>query len=233
LRICVPISAATTAEALCKMEQGFGLTDILELRIDGMRKVDLKKLLAGRKGELIVTNRVKEEGGAFSGGEQERVALLTKAVSLGSEYVDLEIRTEEALVLKLKKKIEAYHGRTRLILSYHNLERTPSLKDLRKKIEEGQKAGADIIKIVPRAKKMEDNLQVLSLIPYANKKGLQIIAFCLGDLGKISRIMAPLLGSYLSYASLTKGEESAPGQMTIGDMKQVFRMLGVKGKGTY
>jgi 3-dehydroquinate dehydratase type I len=233
LRICVPISAASTAEALGKMEQGFGLADILELRIDGIRKVDLKKLLAGRKGELIVTNRVKEEGGAFIGGEQERVALLTKAVALGSEYVDLEIRTEEALVLKLKKKIEAYHGRTRLILSYHNLERTPSLKDLRKKIEEGQKAGADIIKIVPRAKQMEDNLQVLSLIPYANKKGMQIIAFCLGDLGKISRIMAPLLGSYLSYASLTKGEESAPGQMTIGEFKQIFRMLGVKGKGKY
>jgi 3-dehydroquinate dehydratase type I len=231
LRICVPISAATTDEALCKMEQGFGLADILELRIDGIRKVDLKKLLAGRKGELIVTNRVKEEGGAFIGGEQERVALLTKAVALGSEFVDLEIRTEEALVLKLKKKIEACQGRTRLILSYHNLERTPSLRDLRKKIEEGQKAGADIIKIVPRAKQIEDNLKVLSLIPYANKKGLQIIAFCMGELGKISRIMAPLLGSYLSYASLTKGEESAPGQMTIGEFKQIFRMLGVKGKG--
>ena len=165
------------------------------------------------------------------GGEQERVALITKAVALGSEYVDLEIRTEEALVLKLKKKIEAYQGRTRLILSYHNLERTPSLKDLRKKIDEGQKAGADIIKIVPQARQMEDNLKVLSLIPYAQKKGLQIIAFCMGELGKISRIMAPLLGSYLSYASLTKGEESAPGQMTIGELKQIFRMLGVTGKG--
>lgn len=230
MRICIPIIAATTAEALGKMKQGFGLADILELRIDGIRKVDLEKLLAGRKGELIVTNRVKEEGGAFVGGEKERVALLTKAVSLGSEYVDLEIRTEEALVLKLKKKIEAYHGRTRLILSYHNLERTPNLRELRKKIEEGQKAGADIIKIVPRARQMEDNLKVLSLIPYGQRKGLQIIAFCMGGPGKISRIMAPMLGSYLSYASLSKGEESAPGQTTIGEFKQIFRMLGVKGK---
>ena len=230
MRICVPITATTTAEALRKMEQGFGLADILELRIDGIRKVDLEKLLAGRKGELIVTNRVKEEGGAFIGGENERVALLTKAVALGSEYVDLEIRTEEALVLKLKKKIEAYQRKSRLILSYHNLERTPSLKDLRKKIEEGHKAGADIIKIVPQARQMEDNLKVLSLIPYAQRKGLQIIAFCMGGPGKISRIMAPLLGSYLSYASLTKGEESAPGQMTIGEIKQVFKILNGQGR---
>jgi 3-dehydroquinate dehydratase type I len=231
LRICIPITAATTAEALVKIEKGFGLADILELRIDGIRKVNLEKLLAGRKGEFLVTNRVKEEGGAFIGGEEERVALLTKAVALGSDYVDLEIRTKEALILNLKKNIEAYQGRTQLILSYHNLERTPSLKELKIKIEEGRRAGADIIKIVPQAGRMDDNLKVLSLIPYAQKKGLQIIAFCMGAQGKMSRIMAPMLGSYLTYASLTRGEESAPGQMTVGEIKQVFKILQGRGLG--
>jgi 3-dehydroquinate dehydratase type I len=225
LRICIPITAATTTEALLKMAEGFGLVDLLELRIDGIRKVNLEKLLAVRKGELLVTNRVKEEGGAFRGGEQERVALLKKAVALGSDYVDLEIRTEENLITNLKKTIETYQGRTQLILSYHNLERTPSLKELRRKMEEGQRAGADIIKIVPKAEQMEDNLKVLSLLPYANRKGLKIITFCMGAEGKISRIMAPLLGSYLTFASMSKGQESAPGQMTVGEIKQVFRIL--------
>jgi 3-dehydroquinate dehydratase type I len=230
LRICIPITAATTTEALIKMEEGFGLADILELRIDGIRKVNLEKLLAVRKGELLVTNRVKEEGGVFRGGEQERVALLKKAVTLGGDYVDLEIRTEENLINNLKKTIETYQGRTQLILSYHNRERTPSLKELRKKMEEGQRSGADIIKIVPKAEQMEDNLKVLSLLPYANKKGLKIIAFCMGPQGKISRVMAPLLGSYLTYASMSKGQESAPGQMTVREMRQVFRILNGPGK---
>jgi 3-dehydroquinate dehydratase type I len=225
LRICIPITATTTAEALLKMEEGFGLADLLELRIDGIRNVNLEKLLAPRKGKLIVTNRVKEEGGAFSGGEQERVTLLIKAVTLGSDYVDLEIRTKENLITKLKKTREICQGQTRLILSYHNLERTPSLTELRKKVEEGRRCGADIIKIVPYAEKMEDNLNVLALIPYARKRGLEIITFCMGASGKISRVMAPLLGSYLSFASLNRGEESAPGQLTVREIKQVFRIL--------
>ena len=37
--------------------------------------------------------------------------------------------------------------------------------------------------------------------------------------------MAPLLGSYLSYASLEKGAESAPGQLTIEEMKQIQKIL--------
>jgi 3-dehydroquinate dehydratase type I len=159
------------------------------------------------------------------------VALLTKAVALGSGYVDLEIRTGENLINNLKKTIETYQGRTQLILSYHNLARTPSLTDLRKKVEEGHRAGADIIKIVPYAEKMEDNLKALALIPYARKRGLEIITFCMGASGKISRIMAPFLGSYLSYASLSRGEESAPGQMTVGEMKHIFRILNSRSKG--
>jgi 3-dehydroquinate dehydratase type I len=228
LRICIPITAASTAEARLKMEQGFGLADILELRIDEIRKVNLEKLLVRRKGEILVTNRVKDEGGGFSGTEGDRVALLEKAVSLGCDYVDLEIRTDENLRVELQQEIGACQGKTRLILSYHNFEKTPGLKDLRNKMEEGHRAGADIIKIVPYAQRMEDNLKVLALIPYAQKRGLKIITFCMGASGKISRVMAPLLGSYLSYASLTKGEESAPGQMTVGEMKKNFRLFQIK-----
>jgi len=230
VRICIPITAATTQEALTKIKKGFTQAGMLELRIDGIQKVDLKKLLAGKKGEILVTNRVREEGGAFAGGERERVALLKKAVALGCDYVDLEIKTEESLLFELKIKIADSHGHTQLILSYHNQERTPGLKTLRKKMAEGYKAGADIVKIVTWAKKMEDNLKVLGLIPYAQKKGLKIIAFCMGAHGKISRIMAPMLGSYLTYASFDKGEESAPGQMTVEEIKQVLRILTRSGK---
>jgi len=230
MRICIPISAATNQEALTKIKKGFTLAKILELRIDGIQKVDLEKLLAEKSGEIIVTNRVREEGGAFADGERERVAILKKAVALGCEYVDLEIRTDEKLLVELKEKIADFQRKTQLILSYHNMEGIPNLEDLVKKLEEGQKAGADIVKIVPYAQKIEDNLHVLSLIPYAQKKGLKIIAFCMGEKGMISRIIAPLMGSYLTYASLDKGEESAPGQMTVEEIEQVFRILDNKGQ---
>lgn len=224
-RICVSITAKTTGDALLKMEEGFAQTDIVELRIDGIQGINLKKLIGHNKGEVLITNRKKEEGGAFTGTEKERVTLLSEAVALGADYVDLELGTAPALMAGLKKKIEACQRRTKLILSYHNFERTPSLKALRKKLVDGYAAGADMVKIVSQAEEMTDNLKVLGLIPFAQRKQKEIIAFCLGEKGKMSRVMAPLLGSYWTYASLKNGEESAPGQMTVKELKQIFRIL--------
>ncbi|MBI5606125.1 MAG: type I 3-dehydroquinate dehydratase [Deltaproteobacteria bacterium] len=224
-RICISITAGTTQEALIKMEAGFAQTDMLELRIDGLRRVDLKRLLADKKGEILVTNRVKKEGGAFTGNEEARVDLLKEAVALGADYVDLELGTDRDLIADLKKKIEAHQGKTKLILSYHNQEGTPPREALQKILEEGCRAGADIIKIVPWAVEVGDNLTVLDLIPYAKRLGTEIITFCMGEKGKISRAIAPLLGSYLTYAALTKGEESAPGQMTVQELKQIFALI--------
>jgi 3-dehydroquinate dehydratase type I len=227
LRICVSITAKTTREALAKMEEGFARADMVELRIDGIRKINLKKMLAFNKGEILITNRSKEEGGAFPGSERERVSLLMEAAALGADYVDLELRTEPGLLAELVAGIKAHDGKTKLILSYHNHKETPSPEALKKILEKGITAGADIIKIVPYAQEMGDNLRALGLIPYAQRLGKGIIAFCMGEKGRMSRVMAPLLGSYLTYASLARGEESARGQMTVEELKQIFRILKV------
>ncbi|MCG6534982.1 MAG: type I 3-dehydroquinate dehydratase [Syntrophales bacterium LBB04] len=224
-KICLSLMARSTPEMLQRMEVGFKETDMLELRIDGLPKVDLKKLLAYRKGELLITNRVREEGGAFSGSEEERVGLLMEAVARGVGYVDLEAGTKSRFLEKVKNRIEALKGQTRLVLSSHYFEGTPSLQVLRKKIEEGKAAGADFIKIVPYALKMEDNLKVIGLIPYAQKKQIHLITFCMGEMGKISRLLAPLCGSCWTYASLTQEEASAPGQMTIREMRKIYRLI--------
>jgi 3-dehydroquinate dehydratase type I len=228
LRICVSITAKTTREALVKMEEGFAQADMVELRIDGIQDANLPRLLKHTQGEVLITNRVKEEGGAFTGTEKERVSILSEAVALGADYVDVELRTAPVLIAGLKKKIEGCQGLTKLILSYHNFERTPSPKELRKRLDDGYAAGADIVKIVSRAREMADNLKVLGLIPYAQRKGKEIIAFCMGEKGKMSRVMAPLLGSYLTYASLNKGEVLAPGQMTVKELKKMFGILNGK-----
>ena len=151
--------------------------------------------------------------------------LLKEAVELGADYVDIEVRTEEALIEELSTKIGNHHGRTKWIISHHDFSGTPSERALRRKLDECNGTGADIVKIVTYANTVEDNLRVLGLIPHALRKGGEIIAFCMGELGRISRIMAPLLGSSFSYASLERGAESAPGQLTIEEIKGVFKIL--------
>ena len=46
----------------------------------------------------------------------------------------------------------------------------------------------------------------------------------MGELGQISRILSPKFGGKLVFASLAKGKESAPGQLTIDELVNVYRI---------
>ncbi|HMK65556.1 MAG TPA: type I 3-dehydroquinate dehydratase, partial [Thermodesulfobacteriota bacterium] len=63
------------------------------------------------------------------------------------------------------------------------------------------------------------------LLAYAKKKEMSLIAFCMGEKGKVSRLMAPLLGSPWTYASPAADQATAPGQMTIREMKKLYRVI--------
>jgi 3-dehydroquinate dehydratase type I len=229
--ICIPIVATSAEAALAQMEKGASLADVLELRIDQIRDVDLKQLMNGKQTgkQILVTNRREDEGGNFSGSERERVALLKEAVALGADYVDIEARTEKHLIGDLRAQIEKHHNRTKWIISSHDFSGTPSDKALQKRFDACSRIGGDIIKIVTHAHAVEDNLRVLGLIPYARNRGRTIIALCMGGEGKISRVMAPLLGAYWSYASLEKGAESATGQLTAEEMRLIYKLLHAAG----
>lgn len=228
--ICIPICAATTTGAVAQMEKGASLADVLELRIDQIRNVDLEQLMNGKQAvkRILVTNRRKDEGGGFPGSERERVALLKDAVALGADYVDIEVRTDRHLIGELRAQIEKHHHRTKWVISSHDFSGTPSEEALQKRFDACSRMGADIVKIVTHAHAVEDNLRVLGLIPYARNKGRAIIALCMGEEGKISRVMAPLLGASWSYASLEKGAESAPGQLTAEQMRLIDKLLGIE-----
>jgi len=224
--ICIPVMAGNCVEAHRKMEWSFPLSDLVELRMDYMQPPDLKDLLKEHPERILVTNRRKEEGGGFTGMERERVGLLQEAVRQGAGYVDLELSTEETLMREFIETIRETEGRTQWIGSFHAFNGSISRETLQKKLEEGVKKGADVVKIVPYARTMEDNLKVLTLIPYARKRGQTIIAFCMGEKGKISRVMAHLLGSYLTYVSIERGEETAPGQLTLREFQTIMERIG-------
>jgi 3-dehydroquinate dehydratase type I len=225
--ICIPIVAPTTEAAVAQMERGLPLADVVELRIDQIEDCDLTQLLAIQRKEtpVIVTNRRADEGGAFPGTERERVDLLKEAVALGADYVDIEARTEKLLLKELAVQIEKHNGRTKRIVSYHDFSATPSEEALREGFEECVTTKADIVKICTYAHTVEDNLRVLGVIPYARNKGQEIIALCMGEKGRISRVMAPLVGAAWGYASLERGAESAPGQLTIEEIRLIAQIL--------
>jgi len=223
--ICIPVTAKTNDEALERMEASFLLADVVELRIDSMRAPNLENLLSAKKGPVIVTARRREEGGFFAGSERERITLLREAVGCGAEFVDVELSTDETLAAAVSQEIRKRGGRTKLIISCHDFRKTSSYGTLQKTYNRCVSRGADIVKIVTFARSLQDNLKILRLVDWAQGTGGSIIAHCMGEKGRVSRVMAPLFGSYLAFAALTEGRESAPGQLTAPEMKRILGTL--------
>jgi 3-dehydroquinate dehydratase type I len=226
--ICVPVMAESNREAVRMMRRGFASADMVELRLDRIFRPSLPALMNARQGSLLVTNRRKEEGGFFKGSERDRMNLLAEAVNLGADYVDVEASTGKRWIGRLKAQIEGKGAVTRMIISYHDFQRTPSWDGLVRRLEACRAYGAHAVKIVTFANSAEDNLRVLQLIPRSRAEGQSIIAFCMGPHGRISRLLAPLLGSLITYASLRRGAESALGQWTVTEMRKIMDLLGVE-----
>jgi 3-dehydroquinate dehydratase type I len=224
-RICIPIVEKTVEKALEAVEEANSMADLIELRVDHLKEPELAPFMKNRKKPFIITNRRKEEGGRYRGDEQERLRILEEAVALGAEYIDIEIRSRRSLL----RDLIANKKRTKMILSFHDFQETPSQKELQRLCDRMHRLGADVIKIVTFAKSWEDNLQVLSLIPFARKKKQEIVTFCMGEKGKMSRIFAPLMGTAWTYAPLRRDRSSASGQLTVEEMKETWKKLTTQG----
>lgn len=149
------------------------------------------------------------------------MAILQEACALGASYVDVEVESGKRFL----QDMVACRRKTRLILSFHDFQKTPSRRELESRLRRMIRFGADAVKIVTYAKSFEDNLNILSLIPFARKRGQKILSFAMGEKGRMSRIFAPLLGAAWTYAALEKKKTSAPGQLTVQEMKSIWEYM--------
>lgn len=193
--------------------------DLVELRLDYLSFVDMqaiRKRFAGFDKRLILTLRKREEGGKFQGVEADRIQLLKQLQSWDGQYKDIELSTamQDGKLVKDAKST---------IISWHDFNSTPSQQILKEKLSAAMQYGA-IAKIVTTAKELSDNLAVLNL--YNKKLRGKLAAFCMGEQGKVSRILAPMLGSPFMYGCL-EGETVAPGQIPIAELRGFYELLEI------
>jgi 3-dehydroquinate dehydratase-1 len=215
------ICAAITNDDLAAIDGVAPLVDLFEVRID-LIGAGWWKVAAHLKKPWIACNRRADEGDKWGDKESARIAELRAAVELGATIVDIELATQS--VADLVKEIR---GRAAYLVSYHNLKETPPLETLRQIVDRQLAEGADICKVVTTARTFADNLVVLQLVSEFSSSG-NIVSFAMGAKGQLSRILCPLAGGYFTYASLGAGRESADGQLTVRDLREIYRMLGEK-----
>ena len=193
--------------------------DLLEWRLDVTRDPEVETVLPQSPLPVIATVRSVEQGGHFSGTRQEQLRLLIRAATSGSSYVDWEFRPSEPLPDELSVM------RERVILSYHDFEQTPAERELESLFDQMAASSTGVVKVVTLAQRMEDNISSLNLIGRGRNRGIEVVAFCLGALGRISRLACLLMGGAFTYAALESGAEAAPGQLTLAKMRQLLELL--------
>jgi 3-dehydroquinate dehydratase type I len=214
------ICAVIVSEDFTVPPDALPLVDLFEVRLDliGPRWKEAAKRL---KLPWLATNRTPLEGGKGEEDEKERVSKLLEAVEFGASMVDVELSLAglKKVVLEIKQKASC-------LISFHDIVGTPPYPRLADIVARQIDAGADICKVVTTATGFEDNLTILRLIKAF--PGTKMVALTMGPQGMISRILSPLAGAYFTYASISRGKESAPGQMTVAELREIYRTVGAE-----
>lgn len=215
-KICAVI---TSENAVAASADILDAADLIELRIDLVGK-NWRSIAKSLKKPWIATNRTINEGGSWQGSEEDRVKELLLALELKASIIDIELST-----LNLEKITPLIKKKAKCLISYHNFTETPPYEELKSIVKKQISAGADICKVVTKANTFEDNATVLKLIKEAQNQ--EITAFAMGDKGLASRILCALTGGAFTYTSIEDGAESAPGQITVKQLKSLYEVMDV------
>lgn len=198
--------------------------DILEVRLDTFEALtpvkaqdELKRLKEITRLPLLLTYRSRREGGAVEISDKARLSIMRAAIPY-ADIVDIELSSRSIL----KNVIDLAHetGKS-VIVSHHNFKTTPVTKVLADIISRARSAGADLVKIAAFANKKVDLKRLAGLLTDSN----DLVVIAMGPIGVASRVFFPLLGSKITYGSLTG--KTAPGQISLKEIKKEFHRYGI------
>ena len=196
--------------------------DIIEWRADFLTKDTILQVapaifekFAGR--ELVFTLRTRAEGGEIELSSEEYVQIIKEVTQLYQpDYVDFEY-------FSYKDVFEEMLDFPNLVLSYHNFQETP--ENMMEILSELTSLSPKVVKVSVMAHTEQD---VLDLMNYTRgfktlNPEQEYVTISMGKMGKVSRITSDVTGSSWSFASLD--EASAPGQISLSNMKKIREIL--------
>ena len=215
-KTCASVAEKTPKRLKQTLTKALKKSDYAEIRFDFLNPntvPDALQLIRKDLRKCVCTLRPVSEGGKFAGSEKNRISIMKLIAEYNPFLLDIELNT-----LTKNKNLRRYlkNTGTGILVSWHNFKQTPNISVLKKKLAQMKKISNNI-KIVTMAKSINDATQVLSL--YKNND-TELIAFSMGNYGRVSRILCLFLGSPYTYVSL--GKPVAPGQFSVDEVKSIF-----------
>jgi 3-dehydroquinate dehydratase type I len=247
MNICIPIVSSDIDEVCEKIKISAEKADIVEIwlgeffsdknllqtleKFEQYAEEILEKIFLAKKesGNIPLLINVKDEAekGNFAGSDEQKIFLLKQSAQLGAEYIDIDYQFNPELLTALKNEISQKKN-TQLILSAHFFEGTPTFPSLKNRVERMKNSGADIVKIAAMPENPKDLITILRFAENMQKNKQKFIAMSMAQIGKISRILVPLLGGEMMFAPLTKEEASAPGQICRDELLELEKIFSWK-----
>ena len=217
-KMCASVAQKTPRSANTVLCKALKICDYAELRLDFLKPKDVPKALELSKRQLsrtVCTLRPKSEGGVFEGTEKERLSIMKLIAEYNPFLLDIEYST-----MRKNPTFLRYISKTKtdVLCSWHDFKKTPSLSELCSKMSNMRKR-SKYVKIVTTAKGPTDTATILALYSKASRTNL--VAFAMGDSGKISRLLCLYLGSPFTYVAL--GKPTAPGQFSAKQLSSILK----------
>lgn len=246
----IPVEAPAEVEEALRMaaDEVAAGARLVEWRVDALAEdpsglACILRLVRESPAPCIVTIRGAAEGGAWRGDDTDRVSMLEAigTAETGPRYIDFEQAClQRSANLRQKVLLAVDHDRqvrdlkTGLIESFHDFETRPS--DLVRRLAQmWEDPACAVAKVAWRARSVRDCLEAFELMRQAPKP---TVVICMGGPGIASRVLAPKFGGFLCYAKAQGDMGTAPGQLTVPQLRQQYgfdrvtpatRVFGVAG----
>jgi 3-dehydroquinate dehydratase / shikimate dehydrogenase len=222
-RVCVAVIGSDANEMAEKAEALVRDNSFLEFRLDYLSKPGLavprvKRFTESHPGTVVIaTCRRASSGGKFRGSILSQLDILSKAAAAGCQLVDVELQTAS----KCKPtQLQKLRSRAALVLSFHDFRATKKLDET---LEKMRAFPADFYKLVSTATTLSDNVAMIQFLAREGDRH-SLVSMCMGEQGIISRVLGLRAGSAFTFAAAGAGEQTAPGQVTAQELRNVYRI---------
>lgn len=206
--ICTPIKKKSKETILRNLEEAQEIVDVIEIWFDEINFLDnefIKKVFSLKTKPFIYKSSSNLEN-------------IKKILSNKVEFIDLDVNCP----IKIIKEVKSLSAKTKIILSFHDFNKTPPTAMLKKIVKKMQSKKADIIKLATYAVTFSDSLKMLALLEELNRKNIKAICLCMGKQGRLTRTAGHLFGNYLMYAPIRTSDKTADGQIEAGELKNIL-----------
>jgi 3-dehydroquinate dehydratase I len=139
-----------------------------------------------------------------------------KAVMPFVDAVDVEIDAS------ISRQVIAHADGKTVIVSEHDFDKTPDVSHLESIVEKAELLGAQVIKIATTAKHPHDVVRLMEFTAACSVRKKNMVAIAMGELGNITRVLAPVFGSLFTYGYV--GKPVAPGQLPVAKLIEELRL---------